>query len=204
MPASVNTQINHLKKDKILRETILSIGKIERAMETDLYLTLLRSIAGQQLSTKAAQTIWNRFVSLFENSYPAPQVLLNMNDQLLREAGLSFQKIGYLKNIAEFELSRPLQSLSSLEDEALIQELTSIKGVGRWTVEMILMFSLGREDVFPVGDLGIQNGMISMYKLRTKDKKSLFVKMQRIAEAWKPYRTLACFYIWKYKDAQQK
>jgi len=115
---------------------------------------------------------------------------------------LSFQKAGYLKNIARFSLEETLDyhQLKTKSDDELIDYLVQIKGVGRWTVEMILMFNLNRHDVFPKDDLGIQNGMIALYKLKPENKRELFSQMEAVAENWKPYRTLACMYIWRFKD----
>lgn len=168
----------------------------------DLYQSLLRSIVGQQLSVKAAATIWQRFLDLFGDGYPDPKILLKMKDDKLRTAGLSYQKAGYLKNIARFSIEKTLDynKLKKMSDEDLIEYLVEIKGVGRWTVEMILMFTLERHDVLPLDDLGIQNGMKHLYDIRHRNKKDLLLEMQRIAESWRPCRTLACFYIWRYKD----
>jgi DNA-3-methyladenine glycosylase II len=192
----------HLKKDEVLAEVIGRVGKIKTSSDTDLYRSLLRSIVGQQLSVKAAATIWQRFLKLFEDEYPHAETLLAMEDSLLRSAGLSFQKAGYLKHIALFSIEQSLdyEKLKPLDDEDLISHLTQIKGVGRWTVEMILMFSLNRPDVFPIDDLGIQQGIIQLYKVKAKDKKNLHKKITKIAESWRPHRTLACRYVWRHKD----
>ena len=125
-----------------------------------------------------------------------------MKDDQLRAAGLSYQKAGYLKNIAAFSIEQTLEykKLKMKTDDELVEYLVQIKGVGRWTVEMLLMFSLNRGDIFPKDDLGIQNGIKSLYNLDIKDKKELYAAMDRIAENWRPYRTLACRYIWRHKD----
>ena len=197
--------LKHLRKDKVMRAVIDRVGDLTSKKDLDLYQSLLRAIVGQQLSVKAAATIWSRFLALYGNFCPAPDQLLATPDLDLRSAGLSFQKAGYLKNIARFanEQSLDYKQLKKLSDEALIEYLTSIKGVGRWTVEMILMFNLNRPDVFPVDDLGIQTGICKMYSVKAKDKKSLLLKMNKVAEAWRPHRTLACMYIWKNKDSPQ-
>ena len=196
-------QIKHLKKDKTLKKIIEKIGPLKNNTEEDLYYMLLRAIAGQQLSVKAAQTIWTRVLKLFKNEYPLPKAVLKINNDKLRSAGLSYQKAGYLKNIASFSIQKTLNyhDLKTMPDEELIEYLVQIKGVGRWTVEMILMFSLNRSDIFPVGDLGIQNGMKKLYNINSQNKKDLFVEMNTISQKWKPYRTLACKYIWRYKDS---
>jgi DNA-3-methyladenine glycosylase II len=194
----------HLKRDKVLKGAIKATGTIGRQKkDNDLYLSLMRAIVGQQLSVKAAATIWQRFLALFPDGYPSPQQVIGIDVTLLRSAGLSFQKAGYLKNIAEFSTAQTLDysKLKRKTDEELLDYLVQIKGVGRWTAEMLLMFSLNRPDIFPVDDLGIQVGMRTLYNLKEKDKKRLISKMVKIAESWRPHRTLACMYVWKYKDA---
>lgn len=197
-------RLQHLKKDKKLKELIRQVGPLKYKKDLDLYLSLLRSIVSQQLSVKAAATIWQRFLGLFKNGYPEPRLLLKLKDEQLRAAGLSYQKAGYLKNIARFSIEETLdyQDLRKLSDEDLIDYLVQIKGVGRWTVEMILMFSLQRHDILPLDDLGIQNGMKHLYDIQHATKKELFKEMERIAQSWRPCRTLACLYIWRYKDNQ--
>lgn len=199
--AKYHEQIKHLKKDKKLKPIITKVGVLETRSSSDLYLSLLKAIVSQQLSVKAADTIWNRFLKLFKDNYPDAAKLLKMKDEKLRTAGLSFQKAGYLKNIARFSIEQTLdyKKLKSKSDEELINYLVGIKGVGQWTVEMLLMFSLERPDVFPKDDLGIQNGMKILYGIST-DKKQMLLEMESIAENWRPYRTLACRYIWRYKD----
>lgn len=196
-------QIIYLKKDKALKKVIDAIGELKSKKDLDLYVALMRAIIGQQLSVKAANTIWNRFLDLFKDNYPAPKVVLKLKDDTLRSVGLSFQKAGYIKNIAQFSLNQSLEynTLKNKSDDELIDYLIQIKGVGRWTVEMILMFNLNRLDVFPKDDLGIQNGMIDLYQIKHTSKKELFSQMEKIADSWRPYRTMACMYIWRHKDA---
>jgi len=167
----------------------------------DAYLALLNSIVSQQLSVKAAATIWGRFLDLFPKKYPEAKLILKMKDETMRGAGLSYQKAGYIKNIAEFSLKNSLDSkaLNKLDDEALVAHLTQIKGVGKWTVQMIMMFSLQRMDVFPEDDLGIQNAIKKLYSLES-DKQQLKKDMFQIAQKWQPFRTVACMYLWKHKD----
>jgi len=199
-----NTELHlkHLKKDKALKQVIDRVGALKSSRSQDLYVSLMKAIVSQQLSVKAADTIWGRFLDLFKDGYPDPKLLLKMKDEKLRSAGLSYQKAGYLKNIARFSIEETLdyKKLKSKSDEDLIEYLVQIKGVGRWTVEMLLMFSLNRHDVFPKDDLGIQNGIKAIYKIDPKNKKELYAEMERIAESWRPYRTLACRYIWRHKD----
>lgn len=196
--------IPHLKKDKILAKVIDQVGKIQAQRSKDLYTSLMNAIVSQQLSIKAAATIWERFLCLFDDGYPDAQVVLKLKDETLRSVGLSYQKAGYIKNIARFSLENTLECkhLKNKTDEELIEYLVQIKGVGRWTVEMILMFNLNRPDVLPKDDLGIQNGISRLYKLQPSNKRELFQQMETVAEKWKPYRTLACMYIWRYKDGK--
>ncbi len=193
--------LSHLKKDKALKKVIQQVGVIKTKRRGDLFTSLLRAIVGQQLSVKAAETIWLRFISLFGKAELTPKAILKISDDRLRSVGLSYQKAGYLKNIARFAIEKSLdyQHLKKKDDEELIEYLVEIKGVGRWTVEMLLMFELNRPDVFPKDDLGIQVGIKKLYGL-SSEKKSLLFEMESIAENWRPYRTLACKYIWRYKD----
>ncbi|HOZ88477.1 MAG TPA: DNA-3-methyladenine glycosylase [Bacteroidia bacterium] len=197
----LEVQLKHLKKDKALKKVIVQVGVIKKQRRGDLFMSLLRAIVGQQLSVKAADTIWSRFLALFGNKLPEPGLLLKISDNKLRSAGLSYQKAGYLKNIARFAIEQTLDYnlLKKKTDDELVDYLVQIKGVGRWTVEMLLMFELNRPDVFPKDDLGIQNGIKKLYKL-SSEKKALLLEMEQIAENWRPYRTLACRYIWRFKD----
>ncbi len=195
--------ITHLKKDKALKKVIERVGVIKNSRREDLFIALVRAIVSQQLSVKAADTIYNRFLGLFKNGVPDAKSILKLKDDKLRAVGLSYQKAGYIKNIATFSLEQSLDHklLNKKTDDELVEYLIQIKGVGRWTVEMLLMFNLNRPDVFPKDDLGIQNGIKKLYNL-TSEKKALLKEMEEIAESWRPHRTLACRYIWRYKDAK--
>jgi len=198
----LNTQLLHLKKDKLLKKVIEQVGVLKPSKtNTDIHAALIRAIVSQQLSVKAADTIHSRFLALFKNNYPEANSILNLDNEKLRAVGLSYQKCGYIKNIAQFSLTHGLDYnfLQKKSDDELIEHLVKIKGVGRWTVEILLMFSLNRNDVFPVDDLGIQNGIKKLYNLKS-EKKELIADIKKIAEKWQPYRTLACSYIWRYKD----
>lgn len=195
-------QLKHLKKDKALGKAIDKIGHIQQRRGGDLFIALLRAITGQQLSVKAADTIWFRFLGLFKDGVPDAKKILKIQDDTLRSVGLSYQKASYLKNIARFSLEQSLDAklLKAMTDDELVDYLIQIKGVGRWTVEMVLMFDMNRHDVFPKDDLGIQTGMKVLYGINSTNKKELYSEMDRIAESWRPYRTLACRYLWRYKD----
>lgn len=192
-----------LNKDKKLSKIIKTTKPYSPKKETDVYYTLMRSIAGQQLSVKAADTIWNRFTDLFPQNYPTAKAVIKMHEDKMRGVGFSYQKAGYLKNIAAFSLKQKMDyaHLNKLNDEEIIEYLTQIKGVGKWTVEMLLMFSLCRKNIFPSGDLGIVNGMKKAYNLK-EEGKELKLKCEKIAENWHPYRSIACFYIWPFKDSR--
>ncbi|MES2837277.1 MAG: DNA-3-methyladenine glycosylase 2 family protein [Bacteroidota bacterium] len=193
----------HLAKDKTLKKIIAKTDiSWDTKAQTDIYFELLKAITFQQLSTKAAQTIWNRFLELFSQSYPEAKLLLKMSDEKLRTAGISKQKAGYLKNIAAFSINKTLEykSIKKLSDDELINYLSEIKGVGKWTAEMILMFSLKRTNVLPLDDLGIQQAIKKAYNLTYTNKKDMYAKMLQTAQNWQPYRSIACLYLWRFKD----
>ena len=165
----------------------------------DAYGALLRSIVGQQLSTKAARTIYGRMLELFDGHAPSPLQLLAANPDDIRAAGLSRPKINYLRDLAQHveEGALELERLPDLPDEEVAAQLTAIKGLGQWTADMFLMFHLGRPDVLPVGDQGIRNAIKTQYRLR---KLPHAKRMEKIARPWRPYRTLACLYLWRSLD----
>lgn len=191
--------LEHLKKDKILAGAIDRLNcEIRPELDIDIYHALLRSIVSQQLSTKVARIIWNRFTDLFIDSYPGPEQLLAKDHELLRGVGLSNSKANYVKNVAEFKMLNDMSFdyLQNFSDLDIISYLTQIKGVGTWTVQMILMFPMDRPNVFPLNDLGIQNAMKKLYQL-SLEKKELLLKMEEISLQWEPYRTVASKYLWK-------
>ena len=194
--------IEHLGQDPILRPILsekLSLGRASN----DLFGDLIRSITGQQLSTKAAATIHGRFVASFAEGV-TPAAVLRKNIDQLRAVGLSQQKSNYVQNVAQYFEKNPLTEAqwSQMTDEELIAQLTDIKGVGKWTVQMILMFSLQRPDVFPVDDLGIKNAMVELYGLEETGK-ALKQKMLEIAIRWSPYRTYASRFLWDWRDGKK-
>jgi DNA-3-methyladenine glycosylase II len=193
--------ICHLSKDPVLNKVMIEVELTDTSENQDVYRSLLRSIVSQQLSVKAAATIHRRFLELFQNKDPHPQALLNKSIEELRTAGLSKQKSDYMHNIADFAIARKLHYIdwSTLSDADIIELLTQIKGVGIWTVQMILMFSLNRPDVFPSGDLGIQQAMKKLYGLGGQGRE-LIKEMDKVAQNWSPFRTTACRYLWKWKD----
>ena len=194
--------IPHLSKDKKLKKLIESIEPYQLKRRKNICTYLCASIMSQQLSTKVADVIYKRFIILYGGKEPTPQQILDTASETLRAIGLSNAKVGYVKNVAQFEIDFGMdhKKLHKMENENVITYLTQIKGVGRWTVEMLLMFALGREDVFAIDDLGIQNAMIKLYTLNREDKKKFKEDMLRISKRWSPYRTYACKHLWEWKD----
>lgn len=194
--------IAHLSKDKKLKKLLDAAEPHQLKKRKNICNYLCASIMSQQLSTKVADVIYKRFIALYGGKEPLPQQILDTPFEQLRGIGLSNAKVNYVKNVAQFELDKGMDAkkLAKMDNEEVIAYLTEIKGVGRWTVEMLLMFALGREDVFAVDDLGIQNAMIRLYKLDNSDKKQLREKMLKVSAKWSPYRTYACVHLWRWKD----
>ncbi|MBI5370748.1 MAG: DNA-3-methyladenine glycosylase 2 family protein [Sphingobacteriales bacterium] len=194
--------IAHLSKDKKLKKLLGAAEPHQLKKRKNICIYLCASIMSQQLSTKVADVIYKRFIALYNGKEPNPQQILDTPFEQLRGIGLSNAKVNYVKNVAQFELEQGMDAkkLYKMENEEVIAYLTQIKGVGRWTVEMLLMFALGREDVFAVDDLGIQNAMISLYKLDNSDKKQFREKLLQVSAKWSPYRTYACLHLWRWKD----
>ena len=191
--------IEHYRSDPVLYEAISDLDLvIKPELDIDIYVSLLNSIVSQQISIKVVRIIWRRFTDLFPGGYPDANQLLLTDDSLLRRVGLSKSKSNYLKNVAEFKLKNDMsfEFLQSMSDEEVIRYLTQIKGVGKWTVQMILMFPMDRPNVFPIDDLGIRNVMKDLYGLQLEEKE-LRSKLIEIAENWHPYKSLASKYIWE-------
>jgi len=186
----------------VLGEVIALVGRLPDARDgrpdrDDHYGALVRAIAGQQLSVKAARAIYGRLTARFDGRPPTPEEILEDEPEELRAAaGLSRAKVGYLRSLAEHALSGELEleRLDELDDDAVIAELVAVKGLGTWTAHMFLMFHLERPDVLPVGDLGIRRAMQRAYGLGALPDP---IAMEKIAEPWRPYRTLACRYLWR-------
>jgi DNA-3-methyladenine glycosylase II len=177
----------------------LSVEERRRGRPADAYGTLIRSIVGQQLSTKAAATIFGRVLDLFGGEVPAPKQLIGADPDALRAAGLSRAKVAYLRDLAERveDGDLDLDHLTELSDEQVSEQLTAVKGLGQWTADMFLIFHLGRPDVLAVGDLGIRRAVERAYGLpEIPDAATL----TRIAEPWRPYRSLGCLYLWASLD----
>lgn len=196
----------HLSKDKRLKKLIEEVEPYALEKRKNVCLRLCSSIMSQQLSTKVAAVIYKRFLDLYNGKEPTPQQILDTPTTVLRSIGLSNAKVSYVHNVARFAVEQGMddKKLAKMSNDEVIEYLTSIKGVGRWTVEMILMFTLGREDVFAADDLGIQQSMVKLYKLKHENKRELREAMLKIAGKWSPYRTYACFYLWRWKDSATK
>jgi DNA-3-methyladenine glycosylase II len=178
---------------------VLSVKKWRRGRPSDPYGVLVRSIVGQQLSTRAANTIYGRVLDLFDGNVPAPAQLIAADPEALRGAGLSRAKVAYLRDLAERveDGDLELEQLSELSDAQVTEQLTAVKGIGEWSADMFLIFQLGRPDVLAVGDLGIRRAVERAYGLKKiPDPKTVL----RIGEPWRPYRSLACIYLWASLD----
>ena len=188
-----------MRRDPVLREAIKRIGPCLMAerQRKDHLTALVGAIVSQQLSTKAAATIFGRFVALFpDNQIPHAAAIAALTEGQLRSVGFSGQKISYLRDLCAriADGSLDLGELETLTDEAVIERLTAVKGFGRWTAEMFLMFRLHRPDVLPAGDLGIVNAIQRLYRLRKKPKATWILRM---GEVWRPYRSVASWYLWQ-------
>jgi len=187
-----------MRRDPVLKGVIKRIGPCGMAerQRPDHLAALVSAILSQQLSTKAAATIFGRFVALFPDGDLRASAIATKSDEALRGVGLSGQKVGYLRDLSARIIDGRLQldELEALPDEHVIERLTAVKGLGRWTAEMFLMFRLHRPDVLPAGDLGIVNAIIRLYGLRKRPDAKRILKM---GEAWRPYRSVASWYLWQ-------
>ena len=193
--------VTHLQKDKKLARTI-GDELHELKLHPNIPVRMMASIMSQQLSTKVAKVIFDRFLALYKGKEPKPQQVLDTPTATLRSIGLSNAKVSYVHNVAAFCIEHKItdKKLLAMSNEEIIDLLVQIKGIGKWSVEMLLMFTLGREDVFAVDDLGIQQAMTKLYKLDPENKKEMKEKMLKISAKWSPYRTYACLHLWKWKD----
>ena len=199
MPSQHAAALRHLRKvDPVLAGIIARVGapKLEARRSGTHYDALVRAIVFQQLSGKAAGTIHRRFCELYPGKKPRAELVVATDDARLRSAGLSRQKIGYLRDLSGRVSSKtlPLAHLGRMSDEAIIDHLVAIKGIGKWTVQMFLMFRLGRPDVLPDLDLGIQNAIQRAYGLKKRPSPK---EVLAIGEKWRPYASLASWYLWR-------
>lgn len=186
------------RRDPVIRELVRRYGAcgMAAAQKADHFTALVQAITSQQLSTKAARTIFTRVVALHDGAGVTPHGFSTISDEALRAAGLSRQKITYVRDLSAkvIDGTLPLASLDPLDDEAIVDAITKVKGLGRWSAEMFLMFRLHRPDVMPVDDLGIVKAIQKQYRLRKRPNAD---RMRTIAETWRPYRSVACWYLWR-------
>jgi len=199
-PAATRRAVRHLRRvDPVLEGVIDRVGpcRLEVHRGGSSFAYLARAILAQQISVAAARSIAGRIRGRF-GSPLQPRHVLGASDEELRALGLSRQKVAYLRDLAEKTRDGlPLGRLGRLSDEQVVEALTAVKGVGVWTAEMYLMFRLGRPDVFPVGDLGIRNAMKRAWRMRSDPSPD---RLRRIAEPWRPWRSVACWYLWQSLD----
>ena len=198
---NLNEAISHLRKEPNIGQVLDAVAVIDFSPTQTIYIDLLASIISQQLNVKVAVVVQNRFLLLFPDRHPHPRFILSLDRDVLRSVGLSNQKAQYICNVAQFALLHDFDAIDwqAMSDDDIVQFLCQIKGVGKWTVQMLLMFSLCRPDVFPVDDLGIQQGMIKLFQLKETGKQ-LKNKMIELAEPWRPWRSVAARYVWRWKD----
>ena len=197
--------LEHLRSaDDTLARVINERGPLDldarvRGRPADAYGALLRAIVGQQLSVKAARTIYERFVGLFGGETPSPEELLEVDADTLRAAGLSRAKASYVRSLAEHVISGELEldRLDELSDDEVTAELVAVKGLGRWTADMFLIFHLGRPDVLPVGDLGVRRAVERLYGFEALPSAA---ELEALGERWRPWRSLASLYLWESLD----
>ena len=197
----------HFKKnDRVIYQylvTAKNLPVLETAAPQSYFYRLIREIAFQQLSGKAGSTIFSRFENLFNGKQPTPAAVVKKSHETLRSSGLSNAKASYIRNIAEAAVNKKLvfEKLPSMNDDAVIETLVQIKGIGRWTAEMFLIFTLGRENVFSTGDLGLKKGMIKLYGLKKEPNLKQIIK---ITEKWSPYKTYGSLVLWHVNDNEAK
>mgnify|MGYP001164942215 FL=1 len=200
-----NIALRHLSHaDKRMEKLIDKFGPPNFNLMNNYYESLIRSIVYQQLSGKAASIIYERFLDLFVfDIYPEPKDILAVSIETLRSSGLSYQKVNYIRDLSEKwqDGTMNLTDIDSMTDEEISSELIKVKGIGQWTADMFLMFTLGRPDVFPFGDLGIQKGFMALTNMNRLPTQK---EMERKTKKWQPYRTVAAWYLWKLVDGPFK
>ena len=195
----ITSALKALSKDPKMKELINNYDLPNFKPTNNYFQSLMRSIVFQQLSGKVANIIYQRLIDLLPNNKITPKEVLLLTNEDMRKVGLSLQKINYIKNLATYFDTNPFNKnkVKGMSNEEISRELIQIKGIGQWTVDMFLMFTLNKEDVMPYADLGIQKGMKALFNLDRLPKKD---EMRAFSNKWKPYRTLACCYLWKIVD----
>ena len=191
----VEDYIKILQKDRIMKKIIQNVGPCTIRKIPNPFEALIDGIITQQISDSAGQAIALRFRQFFNGKFPTPEMILEFNEDELKSVGLSRMKSQYILDISQKVINGELnfKKFAKLEDEEIISELIKIRGIGRWTAEMYLIFGLGRKDIFPLGDLGLINGIKKIYSLNNPDISDI----KNISNKWKPYRTFGTWYIWK-------
>jgi DNA-3-methyladenine glycosylase II len=194
--------ILHLSKDKKLKKLIEAQQPYALSVQKKVYLNICTAILSQQLSTKVARVLHKRFLDIYGGKDPSAKQILETPATIFRNIGFSNAKASYVHNVCRFFIDNNITDarLYKMSDDEIMDLLIQIKGVGKWTVEMILMFTLGREDIFAMDDLGLKQSVIKLYNIKETDKKLLREKIEKISLRWSPYRTYACKYLWGWKD----
>ena len=192
---STNIILYFEKSDPVIYSLIEEYGLIEVVASKTYFINLCRSIINQQISNKAGRAVFERFINLFPNKIPTPEKLLKIKDEKLRSVGMSKIKVSYLKDLSKRIIKKELllEKIEVMEDTEVIEQLIRVKGIGVWTAEMFLMFSLGREDIFSHGDIGLRNAIKKLYFLENPSRKEI----EKIVENWSPYKTYVCKLLWR-------
>jgi DNA-3-methyladenine glycosylase II len=199
IPDQKNILIHFDQNDPVMAQVIRRIGPLKLKRNRNYFVVLCKAIVAQQISVAAADTITGRFQALFAGSAPTPERVLKLSDAVLRGVGLSRQKVAYLKDLSCYFHERAIRphQLHYMDNEEVIRQLTAVHGIGRWTAEMFLIFSLNRPDVLPVGDLGLQLGLKKLYRMR---KLPTVKRMRTFGKKWHPLETVATWYAWRTQD----
>lgn len=195
--------ITHFRKNDPVLYSVLRTNKLLRELEISKsdnhFRSLCREIIGQQLASKAAHKIFERFIALFPNGHVTPEEILQLSDQKIRATGPSWSKVRFIKDLAQKVVNKKLKldTLLTMDDAEIIQTLTQVKGIGPWTAEMFLIFAMGREDVFSHGDYGLKKSMKRIYKFKKDPSRE---QIESIVHKWSPYRTYGCLILWHYSE----
>ncbi len=187
--------------DKLLKPFIKLYGPCVLIPHPNYYGRLVRSIVGQQLSVKAANTIWSRVLAIFGGELPTPEQLLDVDTEKLRSCGVSYQKVAYMKDLAQHIVDGRLDlvHISTMPNEQLVEQLTAVKGIGEWSAHMFMIFTLGRLDILPTGDLGIRKAIMRLYKLPEMPDPATCITIAN-QNKWHPYESVASWYLWQSLD----